>query len=112
MKVLFDQGTPAPLRRHLTEHSVDTLAERGWSDKSNGEMLDLAEGDGYEVLVTTDQSLRHQQNLANRRIGIVVLLANAWARVRLQAGEIRKAIAAVPKGEALEVPIRPEQHAD
>ena len=32
MKVLFDQGTPLPLRRHLPEHSVDTAAERGWSD--------------------------------------------------------------------------------
>ena len=39
MKLLFDQGTPAPLRRHLQEHTVDTLAEKGWSDKSNGELL-------------------------------------------------------------------------
>ena len=108
MKVLFDQGTPAPLRRYLPEHTVDTLADKGWSDKSNGEMLDLAEGDGYEVLVTTDQSLRYQQNLASRRIGIVVLLANAWPRVRLHAEEIREAIAAVPSGEVVEVPIRAE----
>ena len=43
MKLLFDQGTPAPLRRHLPGHSVDTLAEKGWSEKSNGELLDLAE---------------------------------------------------------------------
>ncbi|MCE2422368.1 MAG: hypothetical protein J4G03_03525 [Gemmatimonadetes bacterium] len=43
MKILFDQGTPAPLRRHLPGHSVDTLAEKGWSEKSNGELLDLAE---------------------------------------------------------------------
>lgn len=108
MKVLFDQGTPAPLRRYLPEHGVDTLADKGWSDKGNGEMLDLAEGDGYEVLVTTDQSLRHRQNLARRRIGIVVLSANAWPRVRLQAEEIREAIAAVPSGEVVEVPIRAE----
>ena len=40
MRLLFDQGTPAPLRRHLTDHSVDTLAEKGWSDKGNGELLD------------------------------------------------------------------------
>lgn len=43
MKLLFDQGTPAPLRRHLSGHSVDTLAEKGWSEKDNGELLDLAE---------------------------------------------------------------------
>ena len=94
MKLLFDQGTPAPLRNLLPEHSVDTLAEKGWSAKDNGELLDLAEMEGYEVFVTTDQSLRHQQNLANRRIGVVVLLATA--------------IAAVSPGEIVEVPIRVE----
>ena len=91
MKLLFDQGTPAPLRSYLTAHSVDTLAERGWSDKGNGELLDLAEREQYEVLVTTDQNLRHQQNLEGRQVGIVVLLANAWPRVRLHAKEISEA---------------------
>ncbi|MDE2974017.1 MAG: hypothetical protein OXU64_04715 [Gemmatimonadota bacterium] len=43
MKLLFDQGTPAPLRRHLSGHSVDTLAEKGWAEKDNGELLYLAE---------------------------------------------------------------------
>ena len=51
MKLLFDQGTPAPLRGRLPAHSVDTLAEKGWSDKNNGELLDVAEREGYEVLI-------------------------------------------------------------
>ena len=106
MKLLFDQGTPAPLRNLLPEHSVDTLAEKGWSDKDNGELLDLAEAEGYEVFVTTDQSLRHQQNLADRQIGIVVLLATAWSEVRLRASEIGQAIADASPGEIVEVPIR------
>ena len=108
MKVLFDQGTPAPLRDHLPGHRVDTLAAKGWSDKDNGELLDLAERDGYEVLVTTDQNLRHQQNLTGRRIGIVVVLSTAWPAVRLRAGDIRQAIAAVRAGEVREVTIRGE----
>ena len=57
MKLLFDQGTPAPLRERLPAHSADTLAEKGWSDKDNGELLDVAQREGYEVLVATDQSL-------------------------------------------------------
>lgn len=85
---------------------MDTLAEKGWSDKGNGELLDLAEQEEYEVIVTTDQNLRHQQNLEGRKIGIVVLLANAWPRVRLHAKEIEGAIAAVQAGEVIEVPIR------
>ena len=98
MKLLFDQGTPAPLRRRLTQHSVDTLAEKGWSDKSNGELLDVAEACGHEVLVTTDQSLRYQQNLAQRQIGIVVLLDTNWALVRERVQQVAAAIEGV--GEA------------
>ena len=108
VKLLFDQGTPAPLRHHLPEHSVDTLAEKGWSEKDNGELLDLAEREGYEILVTTDQSLRYQQNLEGRKIGIVVLLANAWPKVRLRTREIGQAIAAVRSGAVVEVPIQAE----
>ncbi|MHC4972611.1 MAG: hypothetical protein ACYTG3_09785 [Planctomycetota bacterium] len=58
MRVLFDQGTPAPLRRSLQEHEVSTVHERGWSELTNGELLDAAVREGYEVLVTTDSNLR------------------------------------------------------
>ena len=106
MKLLFDQGTPAPLREHLLAHAVDTLAEKGWSDKSNGELLDLAEQEGYDVLVTTDQSLQYQQNLAGRQIGVVVLLSTDWREARLRTREIGEAIATVRPGGVIEVPIR------
>ena len=105
MKLLFDQGTPAPLRRHLPGHSVDTLAQKGWSEKSNGDLLDLAEREGYAVLLTTDQSLPHQQNLARWQVGIVVLLSTNWSWIRLSAEEIAEAIEAVCPGHAIEVPI-------
>ena len=108
MKLLFDQGTPAPLRGRFPAHSVDTLAEKGWSEKGNGELLDVAEREGYDVLVTTDQSLPFQQNLVGRRIGIVVLLSTDWREVRLRTRDIGEAIEAVRSGEAIEVPIRVE----
>ena len=56
MKILFDQGTPVPLRRHLAGHSVDTASEQGWSDLDNGDLIENAEHEGYEVLITTDQT--------------------------------------------------------
>ena len=87
---------------------MDTLAEKGWSEKGNGELLDLAEQEGYEVLVTTDQSLPQQQNLSTWRVGVVVLLSTDWSRVRLCTVQIARAVDAVPPGEAVEVPIRPE----
>lgn len=63
MKILFDQGTPVPLRRSLPKHEVATAFERGWAALQNGELLSAAEAEGFEVLVTTDQNLRYQQNL-------------------------------------------------
>ena len=105
MKVLFDQGTPLPLRRYLPEHSVDTAAEKGWSDVDNGALIDRAEQEGYEVLVTTDQNMRHQQNLRNRRLALVVLLSTAWPRIQLRTEEIRAAIDGIQPGESRDVPI-------
>ena len=58
MKILFDQGTPAPLRRYLVGHSVDIAYERGWSDLRNRDLLARAGMDGYELLITTDQNMR------------------------------------------------------
>ena len=69
MRVLFDQGTPAPLRGHL-KHDVATVLDLGWSTLSNGEVLGRAEAAGFDVLVTTDQNLKYQQNLPRRRVAI------------------------------------------
>ena len=103
MKVLFDQGTPVPLRNHLQGCDVSTLAEQGWSEKENGELLDLAERNGYEVLVTTDQNLRHQQNLLDRNIGVVVLLSTKWSDIRRRTSRIQKAIESVGPAEVREI---------
>ena len=105
MKILFDHGTPAPLQRHLQEHSVDRSAEKGWDQLENGELIRKAEEEGYEVIVTTDQSTQYQQNLTGRKIAIAVLLSTAWPRVQHRTEEIRKAIEEVQPGELREVPI-------
>ena len=65
MKILFDQGTPAPLKPFLTSHKVQTVFELGWSNLTNGELLTRAE-QSFDVLITTDQQLRYQQNLVQK----------------------------------------------
>ena len=99
MKVIFDHGTPRPLRNYLTGHEVDTAAEKGWSELSNGDLLNRAEQEGYEVLVTPDQNIRHQQNLGSRRIAILVLLSNRWPRIRPRAEAIAAALGGIQVGE-------------
>ena len=69
---------------------MDRSAEKGWELLGNGELIRKAEEDGYEVMVTTDQNMRHQQNLAGRRLGVVVLMATAWPRVQHRIEEIRR----------------------
>ncbi len=49
MRILCDQGTPVPLRRHLTPHVVDPVFERGWSTLHNSELLNVAEQQGYDL---------------------------------------------------------------
>jgi hypothetical protein len=68
VKVLFDQGTPKPLRLLLNRHEIETAYERGWSTLTNGELIAQAEGAGFEVLLTRDRQLRYQQNLSRRRL--------------------------------------------
>ena len=75
MKILLDHGTPRPLRRELLGHSVDTAADKGWDRLANGDLIDSAEQDGYEILITTDRNMKHQQNLVGRRLAIIVLLS-------------------------------------
>jgi len=82
LRVLFDQGTPAPIRRSLTEHNIETTHERGWSTLRNGKLLSLAENEGFDVFVTTDTNLKYQQNLSSRRIAIIVLSTTSWPRIR------------------------------
>jgi len=73
MRILFDHGTPAGIARALASHSVTEAIERGWDQISNGDLLKLAEANGFELLLTTDKRIRYQQNLTGRRIAIVVL---------------------------------------
>ncbi|NEQ68335.1 MAG: hypothetical protein F6K21_23115 [Symploca sp. SIO2D2] len=103
MKILFDQGTPVPLRRYLVEHSVTTAYEEGWSNLSNGDLLQAAEAKGYQLLLTTDQNLHYQQNLSKLTIGIVVLCSTSWPKIRLQVDEICETINKIAPGDYVEI---------
>jgi predicted nuclease of predicted toxin-antitoxin system len=107
VRVLFDQGTPVPLRDFLQQQEVKvtTAFERGWSELQNGELLDAAEREGFAVFVTTDTKLKFQQNLAGRRITIEALLTTSWPRIERATAEMANAIAAATPGSCTEVSI-------
>ena len=105
MRVLFDQGTPVPLRRFLTQHEVTTAYERDWVQLKNGDLLDAAEGGGFATLVTTDTNLKYQQNLSSRRLAIVVLTTTSWPRIQRAVDLIVQAVDAATESSYTEVEI-------
>jgi hypothetical protein len=105
VRILFDQGTPAPLRRFLAGHKVDTAFERGWSRLANGALLQAAEHDGYDLLITTDQNLKYQQDLTTRPLAIIVLSTTSWPRIRAHTDIIRAAVGRAAPGSYTEIPI-------
>ncbi|MGO9699998.1 MAG: hypothetical protein ACLPX7_12140 [Xanthobacteraceae bacterium] len=102
MKILFDQGTPVPLRRALKEHIVSTAYEMGWHQLDSGELLTAIEAK-FDALVTTDQNLRHQQNLTQRRLAILVLPTANWPDLRTHEAQITAPINALRPGDVLEL---------
>lgn len=102
MRVLFDQGTPVPLRGFLIGHEVVTAFEAGWSETSNGDLLDKAENE-FDVLVTTDKQLQHQQNLAGRAIAILILPHASWIKLQTHAEKIATALTAIRPGSYIEL---------
>ena len=105
MRVLFDQGTPVPLRNTLAGHSVSTAYELGWATLKNGDLLRSAEESGFEILITTDTNLRYQQNLAERRIAVVVLSTTSWPRIRGAVEHVASAVNSISAVGYVEVTI-------
>jgi len=105
VKVLFDQGTPVPLRRYLRGHEVATVYELTWSTLQNGALISQAEAAGFEVLVTTDRNWKYQQNLKERRLAVVVLLSTSWPKIQAKVSDVAAAVDGAIPGSYTEVEI-------
>jgi hypothetical protein len=100
------------VRRFLSNHSVQTFDGMQWHPQlENGELLTAAEAAGFNVLVTSDQNIRHQQNLAGRKLALVVLGSNIWPVVRDHALEIAFKVDAATPGSYvfIEMPLKPKR---
>jgi len=92
MRVLLDENLPHALRNHLSRHETVTAAYAGLAGYPNGALLKAAEDAGFDVLVTGDKTLQNEQNLAGRRIAIILLSANAWRVIEPHAANVATAI--------------------
>jgi hypothetical protein len=102
MRILFDQGTPVPLREWLATHDVETARQHGWSELLNGELLAAAETAGFDLFITTDQNLRHQLDLSRFGIAVLVLRVANWPAIEPHAATIAARVDRIQRGEYAE----------
>jgi hypothetical protein len=103
---LFDHGTPKGLIGALAGHTVITAQARGWDRLNNSALLDAAEEAAVDLLLTTDRRMRYQQNLAGRKLALVVLTGTTkGSRVRLHLPRIAAVVDAAKPGSYSEIEI-------
>jgi predicted nuclease of predicted toxin-antitoxin system len=105
LKILFDEGVPRQLRRLMAERQITMVEEAGWKGIKNGRLLQLAEENNFDVLVTADQQLKYQHNLKGRKIAIIVLPYNRRKWMPLLVPKLAVALDNVQPGNYVELPL-------
>jgi len=96
---------PRPLKRELAGHDVHTVPEMGWSGKKNGDLLQLMVADNFELFLSVDQNLQHQQNLGAANVAVVVLVAptNRLADLAPLMPSVRTVLGTIQPGQLVEI---------
>ena len=105
MKIIFDHCTPWSLARHLKEHDVTSAKAKGWNKIKNGELLQLSVDAGYDVMITADQGIEYENNIAAHRIAVITLTSPRWPDVKKRIPEIKRALQNAKQGRAITVEI-------
>lgn len=107
MKLLIDECIPRKFKLSLSGHDCVTVREAGWAGKRNGDLLALAD-QRFDIFVTLDKSIEYQQNLAARKIAVLVIRArsNRLVDVRVHASACLSAIEVIRPGQIIYVPPR------
>ena len=108
MRLLLDECLPRRAKFFFAEagHECETVRDAGFSGKENGELIGLAENQ-FEVLITIDKNIRHQQNITGRNIAILIIRAasNDLDDIRLQIPQALAALKTIKPGQIVEVGI-------
>jgi len=86
-------------------YALKGRVERGWDRLANGELIAAAEAAGFELLLTTDKNIRHQQNLKGRKIAFVVIGNQRWPTLRRYVDKVVSAVNVATPGSYVEVEI-------
>jgi orotidine-5'-phosphate decarboxylase len=111
LRILFDKSVPVGARTFLAGHEVHTVVEMGWPDQlENDKLLEVAEQSGFDVMVTSDQNIRYQQNLTGRKLALVVPGSNIWPVVQKHGAAITASVDTATLGSYafIEMPLPPK----
>lgn len=105
MKILLDHNLDRRLKAQFSQHEISTTQEKGWADVVNGKLLELAESDGFNVILTADANIKNQQNFTDRHISILILRAyNNRLSTHIQMiNDAEQALATIRPGEIVEI---------
>ena len=106
-RILLDENAPVGLKGILTGYEVRTAPEMGWAGVENGALLAAAELAGFDILVTADRNIRAQQNLAGRKIALVILGTNHWLTIKSAPARVLAACAGAGEGATQLCRLRP-----
>ncbi len=100
MKLLLDENLPKKLKQDFQEYEISTVREQGWNGISNGVLLKLMAAEGFEVLITFDKNLQHQQNLDKYPMSVIVLTAasNQYKYLRPLVGLVKEKLVHIAIG--------------
>jgi predicted nuclease of predicted toxin-antitoxin system len=104
MKILIDECLPRKLKHELPSHEVYTVPEIGWASKKNGELLRLMLGQ-FDVFITIDNNMQHQQSLAGLEVAFIVLVAqnNKLLTLKPLMPKVLKVLETIKHGELITV---------
>ena len=99
--MLLDESLPRPWKQEIPNHEVLHVADLGWQGLRNGELLRRAASEGFEVLITADRNIEHQQNLALARLAVVAVRSprNRIQELRPLTPALLKALTGIQPGQ-------------
>ena len=106
MKILLDECVPKRFCKSFREHECYDARRAGFSGKRNGELLALAEANGFDVLITVDKSIPYQENLKDRSIALFILdsPSNKLSDLLIHAPACLSTLRSIKPGQVMRLP--------
>ncbi len=106
MRILLDECLPVDFRHSFPGHEAHSVEWAGLKGTKNGELLQAAEGSGYQVLLTVDQGIPRQQTMVGRNLAIILIRSrtNQMDDLLPLAPAILKVLEFIQPGQAILIP--------